>query len=67
MSLYSSLPRDYDSQFQAPEPEGMLGVSGSDPNRYEVDPVEYVAHPQTEANRVWRKSLADACKKEDCR
>lgn len=60
----SLLPSNYDDQFRAPEPEGMHGVMGSDPNRYEefVRNCEPVVMPETDRSRAWKQRLADACK-----
>jgi hypothetical protein len=56
VSFYS-LPAGYDSQFHCPEPEGMLGVMGSDPNRCEFVPREPVVMPETDNARAFTQRL----------
>jgi hypothetical protein len=55
MTYLFEYPRDYDSQFNAPEPCTMFGVSDSAliEHTYSAPPAP------TEANLAWRKSLAE--------
>jgi hypothetical protein len=61
MSFHFEYPADYDSQFHAPEPEGMAGVMGGDSQ----DLVHYrepSVMPETDRSRAWKQRLANARK-----
>lgn len=62
MSLYTSLPRGYDSLFNAPEPDCMFGVMGSDSVEYEESDREPVVMPETDRSRAWKQRLAELVK-----